>query len=190
MKSRFSIYVLKCQRDKSRLAPPGPSSSLALRRPGRPPPRPIQSSTCRSHAKAWLVCTLPNPSPGPPSLSYEFECGTSQGRTLELLRNPAGGGGLRLDSLKPSERVSDLPQCPLSGKCWMVRVVRLGKAFPLPAIAGLKLCPRVLDGAERSLMGPPSRALAGSQVQGCTSPPPPSCFRVGGPLAWVPVLAA
>lgn len=79
---------------------------------------------------------------------------------------------------------------PLSGQCWMVGVGEIGQSVPLPAIAGLELCPRVLDGAERSLMGPPNSALAGSQVQGCTSPPPPSCFRVGGPLAWVPVLAA
>ena len=72
----------------------------------------------------------------------------------------------------------------------MVRVGENGQSDPLPGKPSFELCPCMPDGAERSLMGPSSSALTASQVQGCTSPPPPSCFRAGGPLAWVPVLAA
>ena len=50
--------------------------------------------------------------------------------------------------------------------------------------------PSLLDGAERSLMGHCERYATGLLVQGCTSPPPSSSFRVEGLLSRVPVLAA
>lgn len=61
----------------------------------------------------------------------------------------------------------------------------MGKASPYP-LPGLELCPSLLDGAERSLTGLSERYARQSQVQGCTSPPSASCFRVAGLLARVP----
>lgn len=48
----------------------------------------------------------------------------------------------------------------------------------------------LLDGAERSLTGARKQYATGLQIQVCTYPPPPFCFRFGALLSWVPVLAA
>ena len=74
--------------------------------------------------------------------------------------------------------------------CWMVGVGGIGQSCPLPVGTSWELCPCLLDGAERSLMGHCERYATALQVQGCTSPPPASCFRVAGLLSRVLVLAA
>ena len=66
----------------------------------------------------------------------------------------------------------------------------MGKAFPNPWKHGFRALPMMLDGAERSLMGQSAGALTSLQIQGYTTPPPPSCISIGGPLPWDTVLAA
>ena len=72
----------------------------------------------------------------------------------------------------------------------MVRVGENGQSDPLPGKPSFELCPCMPDGAERSLMGQSAGALTSLQIQGYTTPPPPSCISIGGPLPWDTVLAA
>ena len=62
----------------------------------------------------------------------------------------------------------------------MVRVGEIGQSVPLPAIAGLKLCPRELDGAERSLMGSPNSALATRRFRDALPPHLRPAFALEG----------
>ena len=65
----------------------------------------------------------------------------------------------------------------------------IGKA-PLARGYEMDALPMLLDGAKRSLTGTCKRYATGSQIQVCTYPPPPFCFRFGELLTWVTVLAA
>ena len=182
-----------CSIDKSR---PGCARPFLLARassagPGAAPASPLTDLSAHAKILASVHTSEPSPGPLPPLRSGT---GTSQGRTLELLRNPAGEGGLRRplrgaskSSMKGrNPRLARLPR----GRCWMVRVGENGQSVPLPGRPSFELCPCMPDGAERSLMGPSNSAQTARRFRDALPPPPPSCFSVGGPLAWVPVLAA
>ena len=120
-------------------------------------------------------------------------------------RSPTGGGSDDSSGLRPSNPQSlasliffrstslstgDFTPCAPRFACWMVGVGELWAKRSLTRWPGLEPCPSLLDGAERSHMGTHKQPAVGLQVQGWASPPPPSCFRLGGPLARVLVLVA
>lgn len=116
---------------------------------------------------------------------------------FDQVQEPTGGGYLAFAYGKPqAARFSLVPDLSLSRAtsnfiqapccaCWMVRVGGNGQSVPLP-VTGFGALPKPAGRSRAEPQGLSERYARQSQVQGCTSPPSASCFRVAGLLARVP----